>query len=325
MQRLATVALGAVLASACAQSAPPAETTISTPVPTVSLSATPATPASSASSPPSASFATGVLDGGSGWGASASALTLGDRATFTCPPGGAEYAIWGTAVYTSDSSVCTAGVHVGILSFAIGGAVVVDMIDGQAAYVGSTLNGVTSRDYASYPASFTFAGSPPSFAPPSATAPSGAPPSLSLTDEAAALLAHVPAALQGDCRQVTSFDAGVIVAIQCINIPDMDGYVTYKQFDSDTNAFASFDGNYEFFGAGDASGSDCAVGPSLVAHNRDGFPEGRLFCNAWLDDGPDTLISIWFDLGLLIEAAMVTYGYSYADNHALYLTAGPIE
>jgi hypothetical protein len=266
-----------------------------------------------------------VVEGGSGWGASASALAVGTRARFTCPPSGEEYAIWGTDTYTSDSSVCTAGVHSGLLSFDGGGEVTVNVIEGQESYVGTTQNGVVSRDYASYLSSFNFADGPVAATTPTASGqPTQAPASISLSGDAVALLAHVPASIQGECMDVTSFDAGVIVAIQCINIPDIDGYVSYYQFDTSEHLQDAWFANYDFYGVPEG-GTDCAVEASLVAHMRGGLPEGRLFCNSAPSLDPEALISYWFDDGLLIEAGMVTYGQSFAENYDLYLTAGPTE
>ena len=324
MTRLFAAAVASFVAIGCTGGvAPTAAPTHVPSTPSATTAPTPVLPRTEAPSLPS-----GVIDGGSGWGASASALANGTVARFTCPPAGEEYAIWGTAVYTSDSSVCTAAVHSGLLSFASGGDAIVQVIEGQDSYIGSTQNGVTSRDYGSYSASFAF-DAPTNVPSPGNNLPTppgsfDAPPSSSLTGDAAALLLHVPPAIQGECMQVTSFDGGVIVAIQCINIPNVDGYVTYYQFDNSENLQDSWFGNYDFYGDSEG-GSDCAVGPSLVAHMRGGIAEGRLFCNAAPELGSEELISYWFDEGLLIQAGMVTSGYTYADNYALYLTAGPTE
>jgi hypothetical protein len=55
--------------------------------------------------------------------------------------------IWGTGIYTSDSRLATAVVHAGILGNGQKGIVKVTILAGQAAYVGSTSNGVTSNGY----------------------------------------------------------------------------------------------------------------------------------------------------------------------------------
>ena len=41
----------------------------------------------------------------------------------SCPPGGRGGSVWGTDVYTSDSSVCEAAVHAGVIRRADGGVV----------------------------------------------------------------------------------------------------------------------------------------------------------------------------------------------------------
>ena len=84
------------------------------------------------------------------------ANTLGPRFTLSCPSGGTARTGWGTDVYTSDSSVCTAAVHAGLITLAEGGRVRVEIKAGQDAYQGSTRNGVTSQSYGSWGGSFSF-------------------------------------------------------------------------------------------------------------------------------------------------------------------------
>lgn len=92
------------------------------------------------------------------WSAHASAYrgNVGQRYSFFCPTGGARYTVWGTVVYTDDSSVCTAAVHAGLISFASGGTVTIEMRPGQRSYVGTTRNGVTTRSYGRWSGSFVF-------------------------------------------------------------------------------------------------------------------------------------------------------------------------
>jgi hypothetical protein len=330
MARLPVLVIGSLMAAACGGGGGPTSAAPQSvaPATTAPLTAGPTPVATASDSSPLASLPTGVAQGGTTWGASAGefASEIGAQALFICPPNGSEYSIWGTDIYTSDSSVCTAGVHVGLLSFESGGQIVAEIAAGQESYVGSLRNGVTSRDYGTYSSSFVIVGAGLPVISPPATALSSTPPaSNSLTGAAGELLTHVPAQMQGECQEVSSFDAGVLVEIQCINIPGMDGYVTYAQFDTDENQFASFQGNLDYFGEGTESGTDCAVGPSLVAHNRDGIVEGRLFCNHYDNLEPGALIAYWMDQDLLIEAGMVTYDTTFADMYNLYLTAGPIE
>jgi hypothetical protein len=63
--------------------------------------------------------------------------------------------IWGTDVYTSDSRLATAAVHVGLVRDGERGVVRVTILDGaDLTYVGSERNGVVSNDYGSYPVAF---------------------------------------------------------------------------------------------------------------------------------------------------------------------------
>jgi hypothetical protein len=79
-----------------------------------------------------------------------------DKITVACPPEGDAYGVFGTDTYTSDSSVCTAAVHAGLIGFEDGGVVVVQMGPAEASYVGSTANGVTSWRYGYWDGSFSF-------------------------------------------------------------------------------------------------------------------------------------------------------------------------
>jgi phage baseplate assembly protein gpV len=81
---------------------------------------------------------------------------IGERVELECDPGGDEASIWGTNVYTDDSSVCTAAVHQGLIGFDEGGTVTIEVVDGQDEYVGSEANGVTSRSYGAWGGSFSF-------------------------------------------------------------------------------------------------------------------------------------------------------------------------
>lgn len=90
------------------------------------------------------------------WRQSITGLVVGDRRTLNCSPGGPIASVWGTGVYTSDSSICTAAVLEGLITVADGGVVVAEVVNGQDSYKGSTANGVTSQDYPSYPLSFEF-------------------------------------------------------------------------------------------------------------------------------------------------------------------------
>lgn len=79
---------------------------------------------------------------------------VGEKLVFKCPPNGEARSIWGTDRYTSDSSVCTAGVHAGKISFQAGGTVSITIRQGASSFQGTTRNGVTSSDWGDWPASF---------------------------------------------------------------------------------------------------------------------------------------------------------------------------
>lgn len=90
------------------------------------------------------------------WGTNAQPLgcTIGARHAYRCPPRGAASPIWGTDLYTQDSSVCTAGAHTGRITVFAGGVVVIETRVGAAGYIGSTRNGITSLSTGSWPCSF---------------------------------------------------------------------------------------------------------------------------------------------------------------------------
>lgn len=64
--------------------------------------------------------------------------------------------IWGSDVYTLDSSLAMAAVHAGLLKPGQTGTVRVKFLGAQAAFAGSTRNGVISQAYGAYNGSFEF-------------------------------------------------------------------------------------------------------------------------------------------------------------------------
>ena len=84
----------------------------------------------------------------------------GQRFTFACPARGAiSTRLWGTDLYTDDSSICTAAVHAGLITLAAGGMVTIEIRPGATAYQRSTRNGVSSQSFGSWNGSFVFVGS----------------------------------------------------------------------------------------------------------------------------------------------------------------------
>jgi hypothetical protein len=62
--------------------------------------------------------------------------------------------VYGTDVYTYDSTIATAAVHTGALKVGETGVVKVTMLPGRPSYLSSQRNGVTSSQWSSYQASF---------------------------------------------------------------------------------------------------------------------------------------------------------------------------
>jgi hypothetical protein len=64
--------------------------------------------------------------------------------------------VYGTNIYTNDSSLAAAAVHSGTLANGQTGAVYVEILAGQSSYTGTTQNGVTSYSWGSWPSSYQF-------------------------------------------------------------------------------------------------------------------------------------------------------------------------
>ena len=92
------------------------------------------------------------------WEANATSLNGKDGQTFTlaCLPGGRAHSVWGSDIYTADSSICTAGVHSGLITFQQGGAVTIELRTGRTIYGSSERNGVTTSAYGPYQHSYVF-------------------------------------------------------------------------------------------------------------------------------------------------------------------------
>jgi hypothetical protein len=76
--------------------------------------------------------------------------------SFTCPRNGTVGRVWGTDIYTDDSSICSAAVHAGLITVRRGGRVTIRMAAGESSYSGTNRHGVNSQDYGSWDGSFTF-------------------------------------------------------------------------------------------------------------------------------------------------------------------------
>jgi hypothetical protein len=82
---------------------------------------------------------------------------VGEEFTYDCPPADETRidTVWGTDVYTDDSSVCTAAVHAGAITVEDGGQVTIEILPGQDSYVASEQNGIESSSYGPWGGSFS--------------------------------------------------------------------------------------------------------------------------------------------------------------------------
>lgn len=62
--------------------------------------------------------------------------------------------VWGSGMYTTDSTLATAAVHSGALREGQTGVVKVSILPGQVSYMGTFRNGVNSMNYGNYPTSY---------------------------------------------------------------------------------------------------------------------------------------------------------------------------
>ena len=79
----------------------------------------------------------------------------GQKLSCHCPAEAITGTIWGSGVYTDDSSICLAAVHSGVIGKS-GGTVSMVALPGQASYPGSTMNGVKALSYDRWHGSFRF-------------------------------------------------------------------------------------------------------------------------------------------------------------------------
>ncbi|GEM_PF-7127561 len=71
-----------------------------------------------------------------------------------CPADCGGASVWGTDIYTDDSSICVAAIHAGVITSA-GGAFDVTILEGQQSYPSSTQNGITTSSWGSWSRSFS--------------------------------------------------------------------------------------------------------------------------------------------------------------------------
>ena len=85
-----------------------------------------------------------------------SAAQRAGEVTCTCAADAVRGSVWGAGVYTTDSSICAAARHAGVLANHAGGEVTVKPAPGCPSYASNTANGITTRDWGSFGASFYF-------------------------------------------------------------------------------------------------------------------------------------------------------------------------
>lgn len=90
------------------------------------------------------------------WDTNAGGFTgeAGRTYRFECPPDGTPGIVWGSDIYTQDSSICTAAVHAGIITLERGGTITLEYRPGRPIYGSTTRNGIKSHPFGQYPRSF---------------------------------------------------------------------------------------------------------------------------------------------------------------------------
>jgi len=93
-----------------------------------------------------------------GWNVTASNMAgePGTMIKVVCEPNGRAGSIWGTLVYTDDSSICTAAAHAGLIGVVAGGEVSFTIHGRQVNYPGTTKFGITSSSYGAWNRGFSF-------------------------------------------------------------------------------------------------------------------------------------------------------------------------
>jgi hypothetical protein len=112
------------------------------------------TPPNSSAVPMARSVAQPAIEVGCSYNASQIVGGTGRTQLVNCPAGCADHGwVWGTDVYTTDSPVCNAAIHAGVIP-PEGGDVMVILEEGRQAYRGSKRNGVLTADYGQFGSSF---------------------------------------------------------------------------------------------------------------------------------------------------------------------------
>ncbi len=95
---------------------------------------------------------------GTNWGTNAVSqrAQIGRRFSCNCPANGSFGSVWGTDIYTDDSSICTAAVHAGLITRQGGGTVTIEMRAGLPSYTSTLRNGINSTSFMQWHGSFVF-------------------------------------------------------------------------------------------------------------------------------------------------------------------------
>ena len=78
----------------------------------------------------------------------------GQTYKFRCPSNGTASVIYGSDVYTDDSSICTAAVHTGLITLRHGGVVTIEIRAGRSTYGSTTRHGIKSINFGEYGRSY---------------------------------------------------------------------------------------------------------------------------------------------------------------------------
>lgn len=87
-------------------------------------------------------------------------IEAGESMTVDCPRRCTRQPVWGTDVYSADSSVCAAAVHAGLVDPATGGRVLVQASGAEEQFTSSERNGIRSQAWGPWPTSFSLAPAP---------------------------------------------------------------------------------------------------------------------------------------------------------------------
>ncbi len=86
--------------------------------------------------------------------------SIGRVVSVFCPPKVELLSVFGTDSYTDDTPICSAAVHAGRATHAMGGVVSIVIRPGKPNYPGSSRHGIASMTAESRPASFEFVDTP---------------------------------------------------------------------------------------------------------------------------------------------------------------------